>query len=115
MEILRFRLYYSQLKTGTHFFEKGFIVFLKNCLKFFKNPEHRFLEEHKIFVLAVKYNLNKEAFSFVRTKTNSNFAVNFLKEDVVHLAVYLMNLIVSKSALLIESNYLNIIINYKTL
>ena len=42
---------------------------------YFENTYHRFLEEHMLFLLALKWNLKENAFSSVKTKTNPNFAL----------------------------------------
>ena len=84
-----FNLSALNLKTVLRFFEKVF-VFQKICFKikvlntfktisqtegYFENPYYRFLEEPMLFLLALKWNLWEKAFSSVKTKTNSNFAV----------------------------------------
>ena len=51
----------------------------------------RFLEEPMLFVLALKWNLQEKAFSCVKTKSKSNFAVNpaeMLKEATIHFCVF---------------------------
>ena len=43
--------------------------------RYFENPYYRFLEEHMLFLLALKWKLQEKGFSNVKTKFNSSFAV----------------------------------------
>ena len=44
---------------------------------YFENPLYRFLEEHMLFLLALKWNLKQKVFYSVKTKTNPNFGVKY--------------------------------------
>ena len=52
----------------------------------FKNPLYHFLEEPMLFLLALD-----KMFSYVNTKTNSNFAVKLAERSNRSYSVYLMN------------------------
>ena len=52
-----------------------------------KNPYYQYLEEHRVFLLALKWNLYEEAFFFVKTKSNSHFAVIFVERSSLLFAV----------------------------
>ena len=47
----------------------------------FENPKYCFLEESTFFLLALKWNFQDEAFSNVKTKINSNFAVKLVERS----------------------------------
>ena len=58
---------------------------------YFKNPQCFFLEEFTLFLSAIKLNLEEKAFPSVKTKTNSNFALNpaeMLKEAIIHFCLF---------------------------
>ena len=94
-----FQSYWFQLKSGTSFLKKEFrfpeILFQSQSIEnvwnfhwlshknmpisqtegYFENPQYHFLEELMLFPLALKWKLYEKAFSNVKTKTNSIFAV----------------------------------------
>ena len=72
---------------------------------YFENPSHPFLEEPMLFLLALKWNLKEKAFSSVKTKTNSNFAVKLSgKSNHSFFTSYFMNHIFQTSVFLIRDN-----------
>ena len=58
---------------------------------YFKNPQNCFSEEPILFLLALKWNLYNKVFSYVKTKTNSYFAIKAVEWSIRSFSVYLMN------------------------
>ena len=48
---------------------------------YFENPLYRLLEQPNLFLLSLKWKLWDKAFSCVKTKTNSNFAVKLVERS----------------------------------
>ena len=59
---------------------------------FLKNPYYDFLEEPTLFLLALKLNFCEKEFSYVKTKINSNFALELAERSNQSFSVYMMNL-----------------------
>ena len=64
---------------------------------YFESRWYLFLEEPTPFRLALKQNLYEKAFSCVKTKTNSNFAVKLKEGSNCSLSAYWMNHLFQKS------------------
>ena len=66
-------------------------TYLLNRVLYIKNLYCCFLDELTSFLLALRCNLYKEAFSYVKTKINSSFDVKFVGRSNRSFSVYLIN------------------------
>ena len=58
---------------------------------YLKNAWYRFLEETMLFLLALEWSLKEIIFSYVKTKTNSNFAVSLAempKKEIIDFFLF---------------------------